>query len=104
MSCRDPTTANDLNNPASWRASQGIGGSPGADDPEAVLINEVIFSRNDGRIAQVELHNSGKPTALIGDWVLTSAAIGDNWRWRDRLACGSQRVQRFRLAAIWFYP
>ena len=79
---RNPASLGDLSSPANWRASRGEGGSPGADDPEAVLINEVIFSRSSGRISQVELHNPGSAPAAVGDWILTRTTLAADWRWQ----------------------
>jgi len=61
--------------PAQWRASSRMGGSPGADDPPAavvpVVINELLTHTDPPAVDAVELHN---PTALpadIGGWFLT---------------------------------
>jgi hypothetical protein len=91
---RNPAAPGDVNNPTAWRASQGRGGSPGADDPEAVVVNEVIFRRTSGRISQVELYNPGPVVADVSHWILTAAPLANDWRWQPppaglRVAAGA---------------
>ena len=60
-------------NPKAWSASDGIGGSPGVDDPvtsfpqRAVLINEFLAHTDDPELDYVELYNhSNQPVDLAG--------------------------------------
>jgi len=61
--------------PANWRASTAIGGSPGADDPPTaqspVLIAEVLTHTDPPQLDSIELHNPGTTAAGIGGWFLT---------------------------------
>jgi len=72
---RNPEANPDPSNPASWRASARIGGSPGADDPAAdvtpVLINELLSHTDFPVLDQVELHNPAGVAADVGGWFLT---------------------------------
>lgn len=62
-------------NPANWRASSTVGGSPGADDPSSsqprVLITEVLSHTDLPALDSIELHNPGPANADIGGWFLT---------------------------------
>ncbi|MFO7633123.1 MAG: lamin tail domain-containing protein [Caldilinea sp.] len=70
----DPNAAGDPNLPSSWRASTVAGGSPGADDPAPIVLNEFIFDVASKELRAVELYNpAGYPVDLSG-WVLT-----DRW-------------------------
>lgn len=68
------TLGGDPNNPEAWHASTAIGGSPGAPDPEPVVINEVEADPVSGAVTKVELFNSSQYTADIGGWQLTTTA------------------------------
>ena len=67
----------DPDNPANWRASTFIGGSPGADDPAAivapVLINEVL-SHSELGSDFIELFNPNAAAVNLGGWFLTDGA------------------------------
>jgi len=65
-----------LNDPASWRLSARIGGSPGAADPPPpvlpiVLINEASTHSDPGRRDYVELFNPGPAAVDVSHWYLT---------------------------------
>ncbi len=61
-------------NPIHWRASAGVGGSPGADDPTpaipAIVINEVLTHTFAGQDF-IELHNPSATPANVSGWYLT---------------------------------
>jgi hypothetical protein len=57
--------------PASWRASFRIHGSPGQDDPEAVLVNEIISHTDAPMVDAIELYNPNKVDCNIGGWYLS---------------------------------
>ena len=61
--------------PATWRSSSGIGGSPGADDPAlgipGIIINEVLTNSTLPLIDSIELHNPTAAPVAITDWWLT---------------------------------
>lgn len=58
-------------NAASWRVSTAIHGSPGADDPLPVVINEILAHVNDGQMEAIELYNPTTFEAAIGGWYLS---------------------------------
>lgn len=63
--------------PANWRASSRLGGSPGADDPPVnvmpVWINEILTHTDPPALDQIELFNPGTEPADISYWFLTDA-------------------------------
>jgi hypothetical protein len=61
-------------NPAAWRASTDIHGSPGAVDPPPVRINEVLLSPPTSRA--VELYNPLNVPADVSGWFI-SDELGD---------------------------
>lgn len=65
----------DPNDPAHWRASSSVGGSPGADDVAGqispVVINEILTRTDAPQLDAIELHNPGTAAAQIGSWYLT---------------------------------
>jgi hypothetical protein len=60
-----------------WRASSGLGGSPGADDPEPalppVVINEVLAASIFPDVDRIELFNPTASPVNVGGWFLTDA-------------------------------
>ncbi len=70
------STPTDPNDPANWRASTRLGGSPGADDPisgiPAVVINEILTHKDAGQLDAIELYNPGSTNANISGWYLTN--------------------------------
>ena len=66
-----------------WRASAGVGGSPGWDDtgfvpsPGAVVINEVLAHSHAGAPDWIELHNTTGSAINIGGWFLSDSDIDD---------------------------
>ncbi|MBN1673422.1 MAG: lamin tail domain-containing protein, partial [Kiritimatiellae bacterium] len=65
----------DPDNPANWRASNLIGGSPGYDDgvPYRVVINEVLSHTDPPQVDAIELHNAGATGVDLGGWYLSDA-------------------------------
>lgn len=61
-------------NPAAWRASTAVHGSPGEVDPAPVRLNEVLLAPGDQRA--VELYNAGSAPANVSHWYL-SDVLGD---------------------------
>ncbi len=65
----------DPDNPANWRSSAVVGGSPGADDPEPgiapVLVNEVLSASVPPETDAVELFNPTAGAVDLGGWFLT---------------------------------
>ncbi|MBN1673001.1 MAG: lamin tail domain-containing protein [Kiritimatiellae bacterium] len=63
----------DPDDPANWRASNLIGGSPGYDDgaPYRVVINEVLSHTDLPQVDAIELHNAGSTGVNIGGWYLS---------------------------------
>ena len=82
----DPGTA------ASWRASTALGGSPAADDPLPVLVNEVHFDPATLHFTAVELYNPTAHTANIGGWHLGDQPL-------DTLAYGATPPSSTALAS-----
>ena len=83
-----PVNANlnpDPVNPASWRASSRVEGSPGADDTpvniQPVWINEVLTRTDPPDLDQVELFNPGPAGADISHWFL-SDSLGEPRKFR----------------------
>lgn len=67
------SNATALTDAASWRASTNIGGSPGADDPVPVRINEVLAHSGSAQPAFIELWNPTEDPAPLGGWYLTDS-------------------------------
>jgi hypothetical protein len=71
----NPNFNPDPSNPANWRASTIIGGSPGADDPTLniapVLITEALTHTDLPQLDSVELYNPTSTNVVIGNWYLT---------------------------------
>ncbi len=65
----------DPNDPAAWRASTALGGSPGAPDPAPVVINEIEVDPLTTAVTKVELYNPSRDTAAVGSWQLTTEAV-----------------------------
>jgi hypothetical protein len=63
--------AGDPNDAAYWRASFRADGSPGADDPDVVLINEVLTHTDPPQVDAIELYNPNKVAVDLGSWYLT---------------------------------
>ncbi|MBN1674284.1 MAG: lamin tail domain-containing protein [Kiritimatiellae bacterium] len=63
----------DQDDPAKWRASNLIGGSPGYDDgaPYRVLVNEALTHTDLPQVDAIELHNAGEAGVSIGGWYLS---------------------------------
>lgn len=73
-----PKTLNptlDFSDAANWRASALVGGSPGADDPQAnipgIIINEILTHTDAPVVDAIELYNPTAATVDVGGWFLT---------------------------------
>ncbi|MBN1577491.1 MAG: lamin tail domain-containing protein [Chitinispirillaceae bacterium] len=66
---------NEQNNPASWRQSFRIDGSPGEDDPGVVFVNEVLPHTDAPQVDAVELCNPGNAAVDIGGWFITDRRV-----------------------------
>ncbi|MBN1672451.1 MAG: chitobiase/beta-hexosaminidase C-terminal domain-containing protein [Kiritimatiellae bacterium] len=66
--------------PANWRASNLIGGSPGYDDgePYRVVVNEALTHTDLPETDAIELYNAGSAGVSIGGWFLSDSP--DNYR------------------------
>jgi len=58
--------------PDTWRASMLVHGSPGAEDPIAVVINEVQPRPSPGAKASVEVYNPTDRDADLSHWLLSN--------------------------------
>jgi len=68
----DHATANtDLNNVDMWRKSTLVNGSPWADDPAEIIINEVLANPGIGEVQSIELLNSTRRDVKLGHWYLS---------------------------------
>jgi len=65
----------DQDDPAKWRTSNLIGGSPGYDDgpPYKVVINEVLTHTDLPAVDAIELHNTGSADVDVGGWWLSDS-------------------------------
>ena len=57
LTTTDPDALADPNQPEHWRASTVAGGSPGADDPTPILLNEFLFDSATKQLLAIELYN-----------------------------------------------
>ncbi len=72
--------------PASWRPSAALGGSPGVADGAppnipAVVINEALTHTDPPEVDSVELYNPSSAPAAIGGWFLTDNSQKP-WKYR----------------------
>ena len=71
---RQPNANPDPDNGTNWRASSGVGGSPGADDPAPaitpVLVNEILTDSVPPDMDAIELFNPSATDMDIGGWFL----------------------------------
>lgn len=63
-------------NPASWRVSAALGGSPGRADPAApnipaILVNEALTHTDPPQVDTIELYNPTAASVNLGGWFLT---------------------------------
>lgn len=72
---RDLNSNGNADDPARWRASSAIGGSPGMDDPPVdvavILVNEVLTHTDPPQLDSIELFNPGPAPADISNWYLS---------------------------------
>jgi hypothetical protein len=66
----NPTRA-EQNVPSAWRQSFRVHGSPGSDDPEIILINEVLSHTDIPQVDAIELYNPNQVDVNIGGWFLS---------------------------------
>lgn len=88
----DPNAGGDPNQPSSWRASTAEGGSPGADDPAPIALNEFIFDPTSKALRAIELYNPMPYSVDLSGWVLTD-------RWTSALAYGASVGDVSRIPA-----
>jgi hypothetical protein len=73
-----------------YRASSGMGGTPGADDPgnfiPPVVVNEALSASAPPQTDAIELHNPTDAPADIGGWYLTDSAA---FPWKYRIPAGT---------------
>lgn len=72
----NPNPVGDPANPANWRASANVHGSPGADDPSpppstGVQLNEILTNTDPPTVDAVEFHNPTGTTINLDGWWLT---------------------------------
>ncbi len=68
---RDVGSSASLDNPASWRASYFLGGTPGTGDGGQIVVNEVLANSGAPGGDWVEVHNTTNRELDIGGWLLT---------------------------------
>ena len=72
---RNPNANPNPSNPTSWRASTNPGGSPGSDDPAAVIpaivVNEALTHSELPDVDYIELYNPTGAAADLSGWFLT---------------------------------
>ena len=61
----------DQNNPAAWRHSLRLNGSPGRDDPEPVYVNEALTHTDPPLTDAVELYNPNASAIDLGNWFIS---------------------------------
>lgn len=66
-----PDDLTDVDQPAHWRASTLAGGSPGADDPVAVLFNEFLFDAATKQLSAIEFYNPAPHPVDVSGWTVT---------------------------------
>lgn len=71
----EPNASADPNLPTSWRASTVIGGSPGADDPAPIVLNEFIFDPASKQLRSIELYNPAPYSVDLSGWVLSDRLL-----------------------------
>lgn len=70
----NPTSNPAPNDPANWRASTSLAGSPGGDDPAPTIrINEVLSNPLSGGKDTIELYNPTGADMNIGGWYLSDS-------------------------------
>lgn len=82
----------DVNQPAHWRASTVTGGSPGADDPVAVVFNEFLFDAATKQLSAIELYNPAPHPVDVSGWTVTE-------RWVNASRYGAMPGNGARLPA-----
>jgi hypothetical protein len=71
----NPNSNPNPDDPANWRASSAIGGSPGSDDTPSniprVVLNEALTHTDLPQLDSVELYNPNPTNVSVGNWYLT---------------------------------
>jgi hypothetical protein len=70
---KKPKTTDNPDSAAYWELSSAKNGSPGADEPVVVYINEVLVHTDPPDFDWVELYNPEKSPVSIAGWYLTDA-------------------------------
>jgi len=76
LTTTDPDALADPNQPEHWRASTVAGGSPGADDPTPILLNEFLFDSATKQLLAIELYNPAPHAVDVGGWVMSERQSG----------------------------
>lgn len=87
-----PGDLSEVNQPTYWRASTVIGGSPGADDPAAVIFNEFLFDAATKQLSALELYNPAPHPVDVSGWSVTE-------RWISAARYGAMPGNGARLPA-----
>lgn len=61
----------DLNDTSQWRKSTLVIGSPNADDPAEIVINEVLANPGIAQVQSIELWNPTRRDVKLGHWYLS---------------------------------
>jgi hypothetical protein len=92
-----PGVSADASQPNRWRASTVRGGSPGADDPVAVVLNEFFFDTATKQLSAIELYNPAPHPVDVSGWTLTE-------RWTGAPGYGASPGDAARLPANTVIP
>lgn len=65
------TWLTDLNDTSQWRKSTLVIGSPNADDPAEIVINEVLANPGIAQVQSIELWNPTRRPVKLGHWYLS---------------------------------
>ena len=87
----------DAGQPESWRASTVRGGSPGADDPVAVMLNEFNFDAATKQLTAIELYNPAPHPVDVSGWAVTE-------RWSSAANYGASPGNAARFPANTVIP
>ncbi len=78
----NPSNPGDLTQSASWTASRGIDGTPGADEctiPDgAIVVNEVLTHTDSPDGDQIELYNTSDQSVDVSNWWLSDDSLTMN--------------------------
>lgn len=71
---RDATSDDSLDDPAFWRPSYFLGGTPGTDDRGQVIVNEVLANSAAPGGDWIEIHNTTSSDIDLSGWLLSDDA------------------------------